>query len=483
MTILTTMAAATVASSQPLRFHSGISLDDINFYTAPPEKPKASQHYAITASEANVSNTPKKRRIKKGRVPRFPPIDDPVKYLGWLCEDPEAFDEYEDIHENTSNSQDARGSNQANPIFIEDNTADLDLEPKAKGDGAGNTGNEANKVGDQLAPHGLGGGNNSSDEDDEDEELPSLEELEDLFGASAYNHLKPTAEFNEMDSLAEGIDVATVPQAIQKLETHVVANRDSSIANDADNIDNPLIMEEGNYEKGNAGGELSLMPKKRKLNQLERDDVTNHNSNNPTKESSGGSEDGKDGDSPRPQKQQRPPAYREDLSSSPPIPPILDLDSQYPQVDQQAVSTPQPASPSLQEPTLLHGIEPPHDEASSHIHNEGDGNSDGVADNQSDVSNPEPAVKRRTRAKKDKFNEMNLHDEWEIDDILGERMTKSGREYKVAWKPTWVHKSGLSNSKDALKSYQRRVRHAKVGSLQVHSTKVKGRAAVRKGRR
>jgi hypothetical protein len=32
--------------------------------------------------------------------------------------DPEAFDEYEDIHENTSNSQDARGSNQGNLAII-----------------------------------------------------------------------------------------------------------------------------------------------------------------------------------------------------------------------------------------------------------------------------------------------------------------------------------------------------------------------------
>ena len=225
------------------------------------------------------------------------------------------------------------------------------------------------------------------------------------------------------------------------------------------------------------------MLKKRKLNQLERDDVTNHNSNNSTKESSGGGKGSEGGDSPRPQKQQRPPAYREDLPSSPPIP-VLDLDSQYPQVDQQAVSTPRPASPSLQEPTLLHSIKPLHDEASNRTYNEDeDGNSGGVANNQSDVSNPEPAMKRRTRTKKDKINGMNLDDEWEIDDILGERMTKSGREYKVAWKPTWVHESGLSNSKDALKSYQRRVRHAKVGSLQAHSMKVKGRAAVHKGRR
>ena len=42
------------------------------------------------------------------------------------------------------------------------------------------------------------------------------------------------------------------------------------------------------------------MPKKQKLNQLKQDNVTNFNSNNPTKESSGGGEDGKDGNSLRP---------------------------------------------------------------------------------------------------------------------------------------------------------------------------------------
>ena len=78
---------------------------------------------------------------------------------------------------------------------------------------------------------------------------------------------------------------------------------------------------------------------------------------------------------------------------------------------------------------------------------------------------------------------MNLGDKQEIDDILGERITKLGRKYKVAWKLTQVYKSGLLNSKDAFKSYQRRVWHAKVGLPQVHSIKVKGRAAVRKGRR
>jgi len=31
---------------------------------------------------------------------------------------------------------------------------------------------------------------------------------------------------------------------------------------------------------------------------------------------------------------------------------------------------------------------------------------------------------------------MSLNDKWEIDNILGERITKLGRKYKVAWKPT-----------------------------------------------
>jgi hypothetical protein len=60
---------------------------------------------------------------------------------------------------------------------------------------------------------------------------------------------------------------------------------------------------------------------------------------------------------------------------------------------------------------------------------------------------------RYTQTKKDKINKMSLDNKWKIKDILGERMTKSGHKYKVAWKPTWVYKSGLLNSKDALKSY------------------------------
>jgi hypothetical protein len=50
-----------------------------------------------------------------------------------------------------------------------------------------------------------------SDKDDKDKELPSLEELEDLFSVSTYNHLKPTVEFNKMDSLAKGINIITIP--------------------------------------------------------------------------------------------------------------------------------------------------------------------------------------------------------------------------------------------------------------------------------
>ena len=45
------------------------------------------------------------------------------------------------------------------------------------------------------------------------------------------------------------------------------------------------------------------MLKKWKLNQLKWDNVTNSNSNNPTKESSRGGKDGKDSNSLYPQKQ------------------------------------------------------------------------------------------------------------------------------------------------------------------------------------
>ena len=45
-------------------------------------------------------------------------------------------------------------------------------------------------------------------------------------------------------------------------------------------------------------------------------------------------------------------------------------------------------------------------------------------------------MKRYTRTKKDKINKISLDNKWEINNILGERMTKLGHKYKVAWKPT-----------------------------------------------
>ena len=58
-----------------------------------------------------------------------------------------------------------------------------------------------------------------------------------------YNHVKLTAEdVNGMDSLAERIDVTTVPRARQKLETYVVANQESSIADKADDIGKLRIL-------------------------------------------------------------------------------------------------------------------------------------------------------------------------------------------------------------------------------------------------
>ena len=70
-----------------------------------------------------MSNIPKKRIIKKGKVFYFPPINNPVRYLGWLLKgkllyiafflnillnkapaDPKAFNKYKDIYKNKNNS-------------------------------------------------------------------------------------------------------------------------------------------------------------------------------------------------------------------------------------------------------------------------------------------------------------------------------------------------------------------------------------------
>jgi len=57
---------------------------------------------------------------------------------------------------------------------------------------------------------------------------------------------------------------------------------------------NLFIREEGNYKKGNVGGELSFILRKWKL---KRNDVINYNFNNPTKKSSGGGEGSEGGNS------------------------------------------------------------------------------------------------------------------------------------------------------------------------------------------
>ena len=73
--------AATVASFQPLYFYSKLLLNNINFYTTPPKKLRVSWYYVITIFKININNIFKKRKTKKGRVPRFPLKDNPIKYL------------------------------------------------------------------------------------------------------------------------------------------------------------------------------------------------------------------------------------------------------------------------------------------------------------------------------------------------------------------------------------------------------------------
>ena len=54
--------------------------------------------------------------------------------------------------------------------------------------------------------------NKNSNKDNKDKELPSLEELEDLFSVSLYNYLKLIAEdVNKIDSPAKGINIITIP--------------------------------------------------------------------------------------------------------------------------------------------------------------------------------------------------------------------------------------------------------------------------------
>jgi hypothetical protein len=245
-----------------------------------------------------------------------------------------------------------------------------------------------------------------------------------------YNHIKLTAEdINEINSLVERTDVVTIPQA------------------------NPLTRKESDYKKGNVGGKLLLTPKKRKLEQLKRSGVIDHDSNNSAKDSSGRDEGGKGG-GPRPQKQQKPPASRENLAPRPPI----GLDSQCPQVDHndhQAIST-RPTNPSLQGPTSLHNVELLRDETSNlSKHNHG-GNDDqgGVSDSELAAKHHTPqhrtpqhrapqhrarrhplrlqSILQRSRAKDNEANKATVDNEWEICKILKEKITKSGLKYKVA---------------------------------------------------
>ncbi|XTI87001.1 hypothetical protein V2W45_1238293, partial [Cenococcum geophilum] len=55
----------------------------------------------------------------------------------------------------------------------------------------------------------------------------------------------------------------------------------------------PLTRKESDYKKGNIRGELLLILKKRKLEQLERSSIINYNFNNFTKDSSGRNEGSK----------------------------------------------------------------------------------------------------------------------------------------------------------------------------------------------
>ena len=87
-----------------------------------------------------------------------------------------------------------------------------------------------------------------------------------------YNYIKLIAEdINKINGLVKRTNIITIPQA------------------------SLLTRKESNYKKGNVRGELLLILKKRKLEQLERSGVINYNSNNSAKDSSGRNKGGEGG--------------------------------------------------------------------------------------------------------------------------------------------------------------------------------------------
>lgn len=317
-----------------------------------------------------------------------------------------------------------------------------------------------------------------------------------------YTHTKLAApDGNQTDNPTGLLDVATASQSRQRVGTYKAADREFSGAEKAESLGElqtlrlPRSRSNERRRRQSAGrqGELSregehgrrivLDTKEAEARLAQASNDVDYNSEESARDSSG------DGEGLRPRKQQKLHASRK---TSPPNRPILDLDSQLPYdgtgrnsgdekhdnnddhiEDERAVSTTQPASPSLQESTSLRDIEPLHDEVGNGSRNqildypvndlteEDDDSDDGDDDNDEDEENDEGYDKDEDKAKNYSDGSDGGDDDGDGDgdssdgDEEGNKAHKHVEQHKP---PTSVR--GISNPKRAAEHGLQRSRHS-----------------------
>ncbi|KAF2175023.1 hypothetical protein K469DRAFT_756475 [Zopfia rhizophila CBS 207.26] len=325
------MAAATVAISQySFRKPLEISLDDINFYTGPSKNPTASRPDRTLAA-------PEKRPIGNSEK-KVAPQKRPLKLT--------INDEDEHVDELHNHHQVKEGNSKGNPIIIEDDEADSDLET------------EGEEAGACTKPLNLGDRNDGSDG-----RLPSPGVIQGEPPLQAHTKLA-ASDSNHTDNPPRSINAAIASQSGQELGTYMPADQELSGTEKAESFDVPPVNGESDRERANTGGELLSTPNKRKLDQLNQLEDVDYNSDTSARD---GSEDSQN---LRPRKQRKPLApFKSSFLDSQ----LLhegtnrnsgddnhDIDDNRIE-DGRTVSTTPRASPSHQVPTSFSDMGPSHD--------------------------------------------------------------------------------------------------------------------------
>ncbi|KAF2175201.1 hypothetical protein K469DRAFT_684393 [Zopfia rhizophila CBS 207.26] len=333
------MAAATVAISQySFRKPLEISLDDINFYTGPSKNPTASRPDRTLAA-------PEKRLISNSEK-KTAPQKRPLKLT--------INDEDEHVDKLHNHHQVKEGNSKGNPIIIEDDEADSDLET------------EGEEAGACTKPLNLGDRNDGSDG-----RLPSPGEIQGEPPLQAHTKLA-ASDSNHTDNPPRSINAAIASQSGQELGTYMPADQELSGTEKAESFDVPPVDGESDRERANTGDKLLSTPNKRKLDQLNQLEDVDYNSDTSARD---GSEDSQN---LRPQKQRKPLApFKSSFLDSQLLQEGTnrnsgddnhDIDDNRIE-DGRTVSTTPRASPSHQEPTSFSDMGPSHDEVGDGGHN------------------------------------------------------------------------------------------------------------------